>query len=65
MHLRLGGSLRSPLTIRSFLSSSFLDAAAITSAVRFRRRRGEGRLDREAAERARVDAGIGTASVRD
>jgi len=28
-HLRLGGSLRSPRTIRSFLSSSFLDAAAI------------------------------------
>lgn len=28
MHLRLGGSLRSPLTTRSFLSSSFLDAAA-------------------------------------
>lgn len=28
-HLRLGGSLRSPRTTRSFLSSSFLDAAAI------------------------------------
>ena len=30
-HLRLGGSLRSPRTIRSFLSSSFLDAATIAS----------------------------------